>query len=191
MNLIPVFRSWQRKLDFASRGAGPRVKRGSYVVYRTLLAQFEGELSILCRSAMSFFWRGAGRLLSVGNADTGQGDPGRRIARRKSIDQALSDFVGDRDRFNICRLNISKRPGICPAFSASTVQCPGRHQNARLGGCSDRSGVDPFMLPRPEFEREYDQRNAKNQCVCSQPPGEYNGSDQRRDNKQHAIGERQ
>src|SRR4030088_3471755 len=63
--------------------------------------------------------------------------------------------------------------------------------NARLGGCSDRSGVDPFMLPRPEFEREYDQRDAKNQRVCSQPPGEYNGSDHRRDNKQTAIGKRQ
>jgi hypothetical protein len=77
---------------------------------------------------MSFFWSGAGRLLSLGNADTGQRDPGWRITRWKSIDQALSDFVGDRDRFNIGRLNISKRPGICPAFSASTVQCPGRHR---------------------------------------------------------------
>jgi hypothetical protein len=110
-----------------ARRWSPR-KKISYVVYRTLLAQLEGELSTLCRSAMSFFWRGAGRLLSLGNADTGQGDPGWRITRRKSIDQALSDFVGDRDRFNICRLNISKRPGICPAFSASTVQCPGRHR---------------------------------------------------------------
>src|SRR3981081_54667 len=120
MNLIPVFRSWQRKLDFASRGDGPRVKKGSYVVYRTLLAQLEGELSTLCRSAMSFFWSGAGRLLSLGNADTGQGDPGGGVTGRKIMDRVWADFVGDRDCFNFCLLNFSKRPGICPAFSAST-----------------------------------------------------------------------
>src|ERR1700716_4094251 len=64
-------------------------KKISYVVYRTLSAQLEGELSTLRRSAMSL--SGAGRLLSLGNADMGQGDPGWRITRRKSIDQALSD----------------------------------------------------------------------------------------------------
>jgi hypothetical protein len=35
---------------------------------------------------------------SLGNADTGQGYPSRRVARRKSFDQALIDFV---DRFNL------------------------------------------------------------------------------------------
>jgi hypothetical protein len=59
-----------------------------------------------------------------------------------------------------------------------------------LSGCSDRSGADAFMLPRPKLEREYDQRDAKNECVGSQPPGEHNSSDQRRDNKQHAVGKR-
>src|SRR5882757_2517080 len=60
-----------------------------------------------------------------------------------------------------------------------------------LSGCSDHIGVDPLMLPRPKFEREYHQRDTKHQGVGTQPPGEHNGSDQRRDNKEHAIGKRQ
>src|ERR1700731_2411774 len=44
-----------------------------------------------------------------------------------------------------------------------------------LGGSSDHGGIALFMLPRPQLEREYDQRNAKGQCVGAQPPGEHNG----------------
>src|SRR5258707_13327473 len=42
------------------------------------------------------------------------------------------------------------------------------------------------MLPRPELEGEYDQGDAKGECVRSDPPGEHNSSDQRNDNKERA-----
>ena len=47
-----------------------------------------------------------------------------------------------------------------------------------------------FMLPGPKLEREYDQRDAKSECVCSQPPCKHKRSDQRRGNKQRSIRER-
>ena len=131
---------------------------------------------------MSCFSGAAGlRLAPLGNADTGQGYPSRRVARRKSFDQALIDFV---DRFNL------QGPGGCPAFSALMAQYLGVIYFG-LSGCSDRSGADAFMLPRPELQREDDQRDTENQCVGAQPPGEHDSSDQRRDDEEHAIGEGQ
>jgi hypothetical protein len=66
---------------------------------------------MLRQSEMHGFESGAGCRQSVRNADTGQG-PRWRIARRKSIDPRLGDFVGNRDRFNF-----SERPGVCPGLS--------------------------------------------------------------------------
>jgi hypothetical protein len=60
-----------------------------------------------------------------------------------------------------------------------------------LSGCSDRPGAGQFMLARAKLEGEYHQRDAKNQGVGPQPPGEHDSSDQRRDDEEHAIGERQ
>jgi hypothetical protein len=77
---------------------------------------------MLCRSGTWCFSGAAGlRLASLGNANAGQGYPRRGIARRKSFDQALNDFVFV-DRFNL------RGPGVCPAPSALMVQYPGRHQ---------------------------------------------------------------
>jgi hypothetical protein len=72
---------------------------------------------------MSFIGRAAGFRSSFRNADTDQGDPRRRITRRKGLNQALSDFVGVRGRFNF-----SQKPGIRVAFAASKVRWFGRHR---------------------------------------------------------------
>src|SRR3984893_15882413 len=58
-------------------------------------------------------------------------------------------------------------------------------------GRSDRGRAAQFMLSRPQLEREHYQRAAKNEGVDSQPPGEHNRADQRRDDKEHAIRKRQ
>jgi hypothetical protein len=60
-----------------------------------------------------------------------------------------------------------------------------------LSGCSDRPGAGQFMLARAKLEGEYHQRDAINQGVGPQPPGEHDSSDERRDDEEHAIGERQ
>jgi hypothetical protein len=122
MNLIPVFWDWQRQIGFSSSAKGGVAVRKSSLLRLsdTLSAQFEGELAMVRRSGMSCFPGAAGlRLASLGNADTGQDYPRRGIARRKSFDQALIDFV---DRFNL------QGPGGCPAFSALMAQYLGRHR---------------------------------------------------------------
>src|SRR4030081_3193990 len=60
-----------------------------------------------------------------------------------------------------------------------------------LRGCSDRGGTGQFILSRPKLESEHDQRDAKCDCVCSEPPCQHNSANQRRDNKERAIGNRQ
>jgi hypothetical protein len=85
--------------------------------------QFAGEPSMLHPSEMLDFSSGARSPWPFRSADTGQGYPRWGIARGKSIDQALSNFVVDRDGCNLLQ-----RPGFCPVFSVSTVQCPGHHE---------------------------------------------------------------
>src|SRR5258705_8488003 len=125
---------------------------------------------------------------SVGNADTGQGDPSWRITRRKGLNQALNDviFIGGRDQ-----INFLQRPDIRPTFVASMVRWLGHHRESSLGGRSDRRRVGSLLLPRPKFDGEYDQRDTKCKGVCSQPPGAHNSSDERCNDKERALGKRQ
>src|ERR1700731_1769229 len=58
-------------------------------------------------------------------------------------------------------------------------------------GRSDRGRAAQVMLSRAKLEREHHQRDAENEGVGSQPPGEHNRADQRRDDKEHAIRKRQ
>jgi hypothetical protein len=59
-----------------------------------------------------------------------------------------------------------------------------------LGGPSDHGRADQLMLSRPELEGEDDQRDAKNECVGSEPPGQHDRADQWRDDKERAKGNR-
>src|SRR6478672_3156770 len=61
---------------------------------------------------------------SFGNADTGQRNPGWRVARWKGIDQAFENIV-----VGACgRITVLQGPGIGPAFSASMMRYPRRHR---------------------------------------------------------------
>ena len=121
MNRIPVLRGWQCQIAFVQdAGAFSQMKWVTVGYGRLVGAIIEGKLEI--RSEMFCFSSPAGCRLSLGNADSGQGDPRRRITSRKSLDQALRDFVGDFDRFKF-----SQRPGIGPAFALSMVRWPRCH----------------------------------------------------------------
>ena len=67
---------------------------------------------MLIRSEVWWFSSPPRCRFSFGNADTGQRNPGWRVARWKGIDQAFEDFVvGACDRFTVLQ-----GPGIGPAF---------------------------------------------------------------------------
>jgi hypothetical protein len=95
----------------------------SFRFKKTASRQFAGEPSMLHPSEMLDFSSGARSPWPFRSADTGQGYPRWGIARGKSIDQALSNFVVDRGSFDLLQ-----RPGFCPVFSDATVQRPGHHE---------------------------------------------------------------
>ena len=85
---------------------------------------------MVCRLGTLCVSCAVGSRLPLGNADPGDGDPRRRIIRRKSVDQALDYlfFVQALDYFFFVdgrgRFNVSQRQDSCRAFAPSAPQCP-------------------------------------------------------------------
>ena len=72
---------------------------------------------------MVFEW--GGRRVAAAERRPGRGNPCGRITCGKSVDQALVEFFLARDDFKVLQWL-----GICPAFLASMLRSPGRHQTA-------------------------------------------------------------
>src|ERR1700730_10716852 len=122
--------------------------------------------------------------MSVFVSERRHGPAQSRLAGR-SLERYRSGFRGRRRRC-LRSFHSLARAGHWPGlfgFDAWT--------SLTSSGRSDRGRAAQFMLSRPQLEREHYQRDAKNEGGGSQPPGEHNPADQRRDDKEHAIRKRQ
>src|ERR1700733_2054424 len=119
---------------------------------------------------------------SLGNADAGQRNPGWQVARWKGTIRLSS-------RRCLRSFHLHARAGHWPSLCEFDDAKP--WTSSTLSGRSDCGRAAQFMLSRSEREREHHQRDAEKEGVSSQPPGEHNRADQRRDDKKHAICKRQ
>jgi hypothetical protein len=67
------------------------------VYYQALDPQLSRKPPMVCRLGTLCVSSAVGSRLPLGNADPGDGDPRRRITRRKSVDQALDYFSSSTD----------------------------------------------------------------------------------------------